>query len=558
MHTQYKGRTKLLSTGMDTSHIDEEGTPDVYRNLIEKLRRHNEIDELIEEPMSLDWRAERETLPELLQKLEKEQQWVPRVGDIVLYVRELPEDTHIIRHPITRDFKMYDEQSKLWLDSPVWEAGVVGQTPVEPTTIEDICQNGDKGSNITYSGIRVEPLPDVNNPDKSMSKRHKYIPIRHSRPFVLWKELLHQVPQGHWHPTVSNALAVTSTMSLIGKYRFRGAWPNATLYCHGLYLGHEMLAVGDTVRLLPNAKHGQITCDDILVIKSIRLKWYNLDAASDNDWDQDRPYNSSVWIYGAAYSNNPARTNMEWLSNDFTRLPKVMEDYGEWFPLHPPSKELAIPYSRVFGRLYERDAMALWLNTKSRDLPLLDAGREGLVEGRTYSRRHDNRIAREMGATWYWGDSRAQALDLHTINGLDVAAQDQERDPKEWRKKIKIMEGMTSNKVVPTAKPSDAPGLVGRSLRGFMAPAMSDLPVRSQLSRATDETSVTGSVASSSATEESSITGMAMKRSHIVNLDSGEDVEDDKVNEEIRQTMKIVEDNSRAPTKKARVTVVID
>ncbi|KZM27360.1 hypothetical protein ST47_g1494 [Ascochyta rabiei] len=537
---QYKGRPKLLGTGMDTSHIDEEGTPDVYRNLILKLRRHNEIDEPIEEPMSLDWRAEQETLPELLTKLEKEHQWVPRVGDIVLYVRELPGDTHIIRHPITRGFKMYNEQTKLWLNSPLWEAGLVGQTPVEPTTIEDICQNGEKGSNVTYSGVRVEPLPNVNNPDKSMSKRHKYIPIRHTRPFVLWKELLHQVPQEQWHSTISNALAVTSTMSLFGKYRFKGAWPDATLYCCGLYLGYEMLAVGDTVRLLPNVNHGQTTCDDILIVKSIRLQWSNLDAASDNDWDENRPYNSSVWIYGAAYSNNPARTNTEWLSNDPVRPSKVTDDYSKWFPLHPPSKELAIPYSRIL------------------DLPLLDAGREGLVEGRAYSRRHDNRIARVLDATWYWSDSRAQALDLHTINGLDVAAHDKERDPKEWRKKIKIMEGMTNNNIVPPARSSNTHGLAGRSLRGFMAPALSELPVRSQLSRATDAASLSGSMTISSATKESSVAETARKRSHIVNLDSEEYDENDKINEEIRQAMKVVEDNSHAPTKKARVTVVID
>ncbi|KAF9692036.1 hypothetical protein EKO04_009983 [Ascochyta lentis] len=554
---QHKGRPKLLSAGMDTSHIDEEGTPDVYRNLIHKLRRHKEIDEPIEEPMSLDWRAEQETLPGLLEKLKEQQQWVPRVGDIVLYVRELPDDTHIIRHPITREFRMYDELSKLWLALPLWEAGVVGQTPTEPTTIEDICQNGDKTFNVTYSGIRVEPLPHVSNPDKSMSKRHKYTPIRHSRPLILWKELLHQVPQEQWHPTISNALAVTSNMSLVGKYRFKGAWPDATVYCRGLYLGHEMLAVGDAVRLLPNKNHGQTTCDDILVIKSIRLKWSNLDAASDNDWDEGRPYNSSVWIYGAAYSNSPTRTNKEWLSNDLIRPPKVTNDYGEWFPLHPPSKELAIPCSRVLGRLYEHTAMALWLNTKPTDLPLLDAGREGLLEGRAYSRQHDNRIARELDATWYWGDSRAQALDLHTVNGLDVASHDQERDPKEWRKKIKIMEGMTNNKVGSTAQPSDAPGLAGRNLRGFMAPALSELPVKSQLSRTTDEASVSDSVTGSSTAGEGPLTGMVRKRSHIVNLDS-EDDEDEKINEEIRQTMKFVEDSSRSKVKRARVTVVID
>ena len=553
---QVKGRPKLLGTGMDTTRIDEEGTPDVYRNLINKLRRYVETDEAIEEPLSMDWRSEQEILPDLLQKLKKNPQWVPRVGDIVLFVRELPDDVHIVRHPIAGDYRMYDEKTKLWHDHPTWEAGLVGQTPAEPVRIEDICENGDKQSNVTYSGIRVEPLPDVNSSDKSLSKRHKYIPVRHVRPFVLWKQLLAQVSK--WHPTILNARAVTSTMSLTGRYRFKGAWPEASIYCRGMYIGHEMLAVGDAVRLLPNASHGQTVSTDILVIKSIRLKWSNLDNASDNDWDEGRPYNSSVWVYGAAYTSDPARMNKEWLSDADT--PSAADDYGDWFPLHPPSKELAIPYSRILSRLYERDAIAIWLNAKSNNLSLLDAGREGLVESRIFSRQHDNRIVRELDATWYWGDSRAQALDLHTVNGLDISAHDQLRDTKDWRKKIKVMEGMTQNKTIPTAKPAGVPGLAGRSLRGFMAPALSDLPVRTQTSRNTDATSMSGSVTGSSTTGESSATGASRKRpSHIVNLSSDEeDDEDDEVNEEIRQSMKVVEDNSQVQAKRTRVTVVID
>ena len=553
---QYKGRPKLVGAGVDTSRVDEEGTPDVYRNLINKLKRHGEIDESIAEPLSMDWRAEQEILPDLLQKNNDNPQWVPRAGDIVLYVRELAPDIHIIRHPITGDFKLYDETTKQWLDHPTWEAGLVGQAPAEVITIEDLCEDGEKEGNITYSGVRVEPLPDVNSNDKSLSKRHKYISIRQTRPFVLWKQFLYRVDR--WHHTVLNALTVTATMSLLGKYRFKGAWPEASIYSKGMYMGHEMLVVGDVVRLLPNASLGQTASTDILVVKSIRLKWSGLDKASDNDWDEGTPYNSNVWVYGVAYTSEPARMNKEWLSD--THPPKAADDYGEWYPMHPPSKELAIPYSRVLGRLYERDAMALWLNTKSSYLPLLDAGRETLVESRAFARQHDQRIASKMDATWFWANSRAQALDLQTINGLDVASHDPLRDPKEWRKKIKVMEGMSNTKVVPTARPTGAPGLTGRNLRGFMAPALSELPVRSQLSRITDTTSVSGSVRASSTSSESSANVASRKRSHTVKLSSDEKEEgdDDQVNEEIRQTMRVVEDSSQTQAKRPRVTVLID
>jgi hypothetical protein len=203
--------------------------------------------------------------------------------------------------------------------------------------------------------------------------------------------------------------------------------------------------------------------------------------------------------------------------------------------------------------------MALWLNTRSNGLPLLDVGREGLGEARSFARQHDQRIARELDATWYWGDSRAQSLDLHTINGLDVAAHDQLRDTKEWRKKIKVMEGMTNNKTVPTARPAVAPGLAGRNLRGFTAPTLSDLPVRSQTSKTTEASSINASVMGSSTIGEGSTTGAARKRSHIVNLSSDEEKdEDDEINKEIRRATKIIDDAPGVQVKKARVAVVID
>lgn len=549
---QHKGRSKLASTGMDTTRVDEEGTPDVYRNLINQLRRYKQVDEAIKEPLSMDWRTEQELLPELRRKVDGNAQWEPRVGDIVLYVRDLPDDVHILRYPITEDYRMYDEKEKQWLEQPVWEAGMVSQTPTEEITIDDLCENGQKERNVTYSGVRVEPLPNVNSSDKSLSKRHKYIPVRHTRPFILWKQFLHQHKE--WHPTILNAQAITTTLSLTGRYRFKGVWPEASIYCRSLYLGYEMLAVGDAVRLLPNAKLGQSVCTDILIIKSIRLKWSNLDMASGNDWDKGRPYNSAVHIFGAAYTSDPSRQNNEWLSD--SQSSQTTDDYGKWYPLHPPSKELAVPYSRIVGRLYERNTMALWLNAKSSEKNFLDAGREALLESREFARQHDNRISSQPDANWFWADSRAQALDLHTVNGLDVSPHDQLRDTKEWRKKIKIMEGLTTSKVVPTAKPTGALDPAVRSLRGFMAPALSDLPVRTQQSRVSNTTSASSSVTDFSTTGASTAVGLSKKRpSHTVNLSSDEDEDDE--NDEIRRATRIIADASSAQPKKARVQVAI-
>lgn len=60
-----------------------------------------------------------------------------------------------------------------------------------------------------------------------------------------------------------------------------------------------MIALDDTIRLAPKAGNENIITD-VLVVKSIRLRLSNLDNASSNDFDEGRPYNSEIWIYGQA------------------------------------------------------------------------------------------------------------------------------------------------------------------------------------------------------------------------------------------------------------------
>jgi hypothetical protein len=70
--------------------------------------------------------------------------------------------------------------------------------------------------------------------------------------------------------------------------------------------------------------------------------------------------------------------------------------YSDWYPLHPPDKELVVPYHRILGRLFERDAMAYFLKADSEELLSLDVGRRAIVKGREYAREHDERISQEV------------------------------------------------------------------------------------------------------------------------------------------------------------------
>ncbi|KAF2450749.1 hypothetical protein P171DRAFT_516565 [Karstenula rhodostoma CBS 690.94] len=502
------GRPKVMLAGMDATHVDEEGTPDIYRNLIDRLKRHGKLDESIKEPLSLDWRAEQEVIPDLLKKVRRDPQWLPRVGDILLYVRNVPDGFQIAQDPQTGKCLLYDPQSNNFGEKAVWEAGLVSQAPAESAEGEDQWYVG-------QTGLRMEPVPDPNDTDKSLSKRYTYVAVKHTRPFCLWKDYIGYVPRDKRHPTIQNAFTVSATMSLMGKHRFHGTWPTAYIHCHAIYIGSELIAVGDTVRLVPKAGDDNNVITDVLVVKTIRLRLSNLDDASSNDYDEGRPYNLEIWIYGSGYTVTASRSSKKWLSESNTAIPKSASGYGAWFPLHPPDKELAVPFSRIIGRLYEHDALESWVPD-----PELDSGRDGVLDARHFASKNDQRIVSNVGTTWFWADSRADALDLQAINGLDVRKYDVQRDPRDWRKSIKTME---AGAAFSDRKP--APHV--RSLRRFLAPG-------------------TGMQDERSNNSSSSMTTGSKRRIIEVSDDDEED---------IRRQTRIVTD---VPYKRSKIQVVVD
>ena len=461
------GRPKLLGAGTDPANVDDEGTPDVYRNLINKLRRHGTLDEVIHEPFSLDWRAEQEIIPNTLRTLQRNPQWIPRVGEVLLYIRNVPEGFRIFQDTATGEYELRaSEKSNNKKMAIVWEAGLVGEAPA----VADDASNGDgKMWCVSQSGVRIEPIPGVNGTDKSLSKRYTYVAVEHTRPFFLWGDYIGQIKRENRHPTIQNAFTVAATMSLVGKHRFQGTWPNAQIFCHAIFIGSELIATGDTVRLAPKTVDNTHYVTDVLVVKTIRVKLSNLDHSSSNDYDGGRPYNLEIWVYGSAYTTEVSRSNKQWLGKN-NEVPKAADGYGDWYPLHPPTKELAIPFSRIIGRLYEYDFLEWWVNE-----PDLDSGREGVLDARNFSAKNDERILSNSGTSWFWGDSRADSLDLYTINGVDVGKNDVDRDPKEWRRKVKSLSAEAG------LGASDCNPTVGvRSLKGFMA-TETTCPLRTRL-----------------------------------------------------------------------------
>ena len=402
--------------------LDSEGTPDIYRMLINKLEQNGTINVPIEEPMSLDWRVENKHLVEMLDRTANQPSWIPRLGELVLFVRDI--------------------------DNPTWEAGVVTQVAQEELQIEDLVKPLEKIYQVNYSGFRIEPISDPNSKIKRLSRQYKYVPLHHIKPFAFHDEVLQGPGQTKIHETIQNAKTLSSSLTLIGKYRFKGTWPSSEIFCKGIYLGAELVVVGDTVRLLPKLSTASVT--DILKITAIKLRLSNLDKASRDDQSNGHPYNCNVVIVGKAYTTDikKAGPNSQPVRSSFGLIPAEIHDYSKWYPLHPAAQSMEIPFMHILSRCYASKAMSLWFSSSESDASNvaiqstgLSSGLQGVLQARNYGRHHDKRLLSE-GRNWLWTDTRAEALDVDSINGIETAKYDESREAKRWVKYVKELDGV--------------------------------------------------------------------------------------------------------------------
>lgn len=432
-----RGRSKLPEPGT----VDEEGNPDVYQALLDKLKRVRSLDEQIQESLSMDWRLERRKIGPMLERVSQQPAWIPRLGEIVLFIRQLEDDEEIRFDPTFRQLKIWQWRSARWKETAPWEAGVVAEVASDIISLQDVSKERDKEYQVNYSGFRVEPLPDPNGTDKRLSKRYKYVPSSRIRPFSMWKDCLDVTMEQDWHATIKHALTAMSSFALVEKYRFRGTWPSASILCRAIYLGSELICLGDVVCVVPRGEQEQAT--DALHVTSIILRLQDLDRAEKESKDARAQHKSAVYLIGKCYTTDPFRgTGVAPVART---LPSQLQGYGRWQWLHDPVKLMQLPLSRIMGRCYEAGAQKVWFAPPDGEAayPSLSAGLGGVTESRSYARNHDQRIIDDQ--KWYWADSRADALDLEIFNGVNVAGHDEERDPHTWRKLLKVLDGVAAD-----------------------------------------------------------------------------------------------------------------
>ncbi|KAI9651913.1 MAG: hypothetical protein M1831_007493 [Alyxoria varia] len=433
---------------------EEDQVPDMIRQKIDRLKAFKIIDEEFKEPMSMDWRSEWRLQDSMFEKIKKQSSFHPRLGELVLFVRGLG-GKEICLEDTTNQYKIYSPKRQKFIGHPTWEAGVIAQVPEEPVQLQDILADTRKNQNVTCSGFRVEPLPDPNSLDKRLSKKFAYVLFQHTRPLSFYRDCLKGIPEDEWHITVKHALKVMASISVTSKFYCKGNWPDLTILCKGMYIGAELVAQEDAVRILPagNETTEDLLVTDVLHIKSIKCKITNLDRASDDDDDDGHPYNTTVLVSGKAYTSSPSKA---WSNLPIARkeayslnLPSGMNGYNDWYQLHDPKMFYQTSFRNVFGRCYEGDAMHLWfpptanMSVKAN----LSRGLDSILEARQFSKEKDARI--HESKSFYIADSRGEALDLHEFNSVRLSSHDGERTSERlesWYNATKIIEKSAGNK----------------------------------------------------------------------------------------------------------------
>ena len=425
--------------------VDDEGNPDVTSNLIAKLKKHGRLDEEILEMTSLDWRSERKLMQQWMQGLARHPRWRPRVGEIVLYARNLKDDQEIrFTAEGPQRYRIWSQALRGFGGHPHWEAGVVSQESLADLSLADLTRPQDKGTSLNQSGFRIEAYPNPNSDDKPESSQAKYLALAHIRPFVFHEQMLAGIAMHEWHRTIQHTLVASSTVSLVNKLRFTGAWPTCAIRCKGVYIGHELITVGDVVRLLPDAETpDEVT--DVLFVKAIKLRMWNLDKASLAA--NGHPYNSAIHLEGRIYTTKPMRSTTSFpIAEMPAALPKGLDDYGQWFSKYEPHAVACIPFTRVLGRCHEFASLAaLFPHLALPDTgAALSLGLAAIVAGRAYSAANLRQVDRAAGKTWHFADCRTEALDLRSFNGADVGVWDERRDAERWRKELRVLDGTAS------------------------------------------------------------------------------------------------------------------
>ncbi|THY59749.1 hypothetical protein D6C98_02624 [Aureobasidium pullulans] len=411
------------------TNIDEDGTPNVLTQLLDRAWAGEHFGQAIAETGSMHWLLENEAaeFPDYLKRVKRTPRWQFRLGEVVLVARNLKPGDKLRMDDATGILKIFSRAYGP-IGLPIWEAAVVTQLYPKSFGIGILDQHGDS-QGTAFDGYRVEPVSEIGTNNKPWSTRYQVVDPLNMRPFSHWRELIDNADLNDphaCHPTVRHAMLAMSSVSGVGRYHFTANGQEARLYFKGVYIGAEFLTQGDVVRF-SSPQHLNSFGNDVLHIKHMYLY-----AGLDRDTEP-----KGFHLQGIGYTVDRAHAH-----GNFQRpvpveeLPfRSMRGYGLWYKMSADDTIVRVNYARVLTRLGEDNYMKIMVKHSHTKVASgggathmgmpdhvidLTYGLEGVVAAREHSSKFDPRIDRSIGETFYLADDRVEQLDLQLINGHDV------------------------------------------------------------------------------------------------------------------------------------------
>ena len=385
----------------------------------------------------------------MIDNMKEQHAFIPRLGELVLWCAEVKGE--IRRDPKDEHFKFYDPATGEYGSYPKWMGGVVTQVAEEPLIYEDLIRETKKMYSVNRSGFRIECMPDPNEQgdNKQWSKNYKYVPLHHIRPFNFWREFTEGISQDDWHPTILNCLTALATFSVWERYRLKGTWPSATMFCKGIFIGAESIFPGDALKLKPRPDQKHIV-SDVIVMDYAMIKFANFVPEADGvTVTGNKMFRTRCCISGSTFTldleNSFEHESLGCISETETGVAKGMDGWEKWYHMSAPNNRVEVNLPMVLGRAYERKAMEMWFGKPEapngqRGVGNFQDGYLGTVQARAFAVDTDKRLV-DSGRKWLWAEYRIQALDLRFMNGFEVGKWDTSRDPATWRNALMVIDG---------------------------------------------------------------------------------------------------------------------
>lgn len=229
------------------------------------------------------------------------------------------------------------------------------------------------------------------------------------------------------------------------------------MYYGGIYLGAELLVVGDAVRIESNFKIKG--CYEILIINSIKLRFNGIQPEPNGRTVTGKRADfQRLYFRGHGFTTDKNHPHVgEPIEANIHPAMRQQQDAVKWYRIGNPDDEMEVDFSRVIGRLFESAVVMKWfarLWHANMEAEAINYGHEGVLQMRQLARMRSPNLGWDPNDNkgekprWFWARDRVHALDLiyqgkrevgeaDRMGGLDTHTHDSAelglRNPLSWR-----------------------------------------------------------------------------------------------------------------------------